>query len=97
LELGIGLHTGEAVVGNIGSESRMDYTVVGDVVNVAKGLQEKAGGTEILLSTTTYDQVKGIELGDPEAIHLPGRQEPIMAYRLDRGLIECTAKSEGKG
>lgn len=96
LGLGVGLHTGEAVVGNIGSENMMDYTVVGDVVNVAKGLQEKAGGTEILLSTATYDQVKGIELGDPEAIHLPGRQEPIMAYRLDRGLIERAAKAAGK-
>jgi adenylate cyclase len=82
LGLGIGLHSGEAVVGNIGSEKVMDYTVVGDVVNVAKRLQDRARGGEILLSEATY-QESGMANGtrlDP--IELPGRSELVPAYMI---------------
>ncbi len=82
LGLGIGLHSGEGVVGNIGSEEVMDYTVVGDVVNVAKRLQEQATGGTILLSEVTYRQVRGVSAEKMEPIVLPGRTEPIRAYRI---------------
>ncbi|NIM93018.1 MAG: response regulator [Anaerolineales bacterium] len=80
LDLGIGLHTGEAVVGNIGSEIVMDYTVVGDTVNVAKRLQEAAGEGQILLSEATYQRTGNVEAEKLRPIYLPGRSEPITAY-----------------
>jgi class 3 adenylate cyclase len=84
LDLGIGLHSGEAVVGNIGSEFVMDYTVVGDVVNVAKRLQEVAKEGQILISETTYEQVGEVEANKLDRpVFLLGRQEPVSAYAID--------------
>ncbi len=85
LALGIGLNSGEAVVGNIGSENVMDYTVVGDVVNVAKRLQEQAAGGEVLLSEATYLEAGGVTAERLEPIKLPGRQEAVIAH-----IIRCT-------
>jgi adenylate cyclase len=58
LHFGFGINTGEAVVGNVGSEALMNYTAVGDTVNVAFRLQEQAKEHQILLSRATYEQVK---------------------------------------
>ncbi|NIN66768.1 MAG: response regulator [Anaerolineae bacterium] len=58
LHFGFGVNTGEAVVGNVGSEALMNYTAIGDAVNVAFRLQEQAKGQQILLSRTTFDQVR---------------------------------------
>lgn len=83
LGLGIGVHSGEAVVGNIGSDELMDYTVVGDVVNVAKRLQERAGPGELLLSDETY---RAVDVGRPAAgreLELPGRRGGIKAYLIE--------------
>lgn len=88
LALGVGLNTGEAVVGNIGSEKVMDYTVIGDTVNVAKRLQEVAGLGQILISQSTYQQVKDQVI--VEKIHptlLKGKVEPIAIYEL-QGLAQ---------
>jgi class 3 adenylate cyclase len=81
--LGVGLHSGEAIVGNIGSERVMDYTVVGDTVNVAKRLQEVADGGQILLSEATYRLVKGVRARRQPPLQLMGRQEPITAFAID--------------
>jgi class 3 adenylate cyclase len=83
LGLGIGLHSGEVVVGNIGSEKVMDYTVVGDVVNVAKRLQERARRGQILISRATFDMVKGIRAGPPTPVRLPGRKKPITVFVME--------------
>ena len=83
LGLGIGLHSGEAVVGNIGSDEVMDYTVVGDVVNVAKRLQEMAHGSQILLSESTFDQVDVEGAQELSGIELSGRRGVITAYRIE--------------
>ncbi|HUW96230.1 MAG TPA: response regulator [Anaerolineae bacterium] len=58
LHFGFGVNTGEAVVGNVGCEALMNYTAIGDTVNVAFRIQEQAKGEQILLSRATYDQVK---------------------------------------
>lgn len=83
LHIGIGINSGEAIVGNIGSEKRMEYTVVGDMVNVAQRLQAQAGGGDILIGANTFscirNQVKVYEVLDTQ---VKGRQQAVRAYRI---------------
>ncbi len=65
LYFGIGIATGEAVVGNIGTIQQMNYTAIGDVVNVANRLQEKAAGGQILLSQAAFQAVKTDVIAHP--------------------------------
>lgn len=81
--LGIGVHTGEAVVGNIGSERIMDYTAVGSTVNLARRLQELARSNEILISEATLREVPNAQASFVAQIGLPGHQDPISIYRLE--------------
>jgi len=84
LGLCIGLNSGEATVGNIGSDKVMDYTVIGDTVNVAKRLQEAAGGEELLISEATYAQVRSqVQAEKRESLSLHGRQEPVQVYAVN--------------
>lgn len=81
----IGINSGETIVGNIGSHKRMDFTVIGDVVNVAARLQELAKELEAdtLVSEATYRQVEGqFRFQALEPVILRGRQEPTPLYRL---------------
>jgi adenylate cyclase len=82
LGLGVGLHSGEAIVGNIGSEKVMDYTVVGDTVNVAKRLQEMARGGDVVMSEETFRLVKGLEARRLPPFKLPGRDETVVGYLI---------------
>jgi len=83
LHFGVGVHTGEAVVGNVGSSLRKDYSAIGDAVNLAKRIQENAGGDEVLLSSGTYELVKDwIEAEPLEPIRVKGRQTLEQIYRL---------------
>ncbi len=83
LGLGIGMHSGEAIVGNIGSDRVMDYTVVGDTVNIAKRLQEVALAGQTLVSQATLLMVPGVAARRLEPLDLPGRQEPVLAYVIE--------------
>jgi adenylate cyclase len=80
---GVGVNTGEAVAGYIGTSELMSYTAIGDAVNVAARLQSSAGPGEVLISEATYQQVQDVfaveRLGPLE---VRGRREPVIAYRV---------------
>jgi adenylate cyclase len=83
IALGIGVHTGEVIVGNIGSDTVMDYTVVGDAVNIAQRLQEEAWPGQVLVSQATYEAAgspPAHPLGDR---HLSGRSGRVAVFALD--------------
>lgn len=83
LAFGVGIHTGEAIVGNVGLADRMDYTVIGDTVNLAKRLQENAPGGKVLLSETVYETVKtSIKATLYKEMRVKGRQQPVRTYEL---------------
>jgi class 3 adenylate cyclase len=83
LSFGIGLHVGEAVVGNVGMSDRMDYTAIGDTVNVAKRLQENAPGGKVLLSEAVYEVVKhSVKAVFYQEMQLRGRGQPVKTYEL---------------
>ncbi|HRN67819.1 MAG TPA: adenylate/guanylate cyclase domain-containing protein [Promineifilum sp.] len=83
LHFGIGIHTGDAVVGNVGSAQRKDYSAVGDVVNLCKRLQELAGADQIIISRRVYEHVRDYALVESLApVKLRGRKAREEVYRL---------------
>jgi adenylate cyclase len=66
--MGIGLHTGEAVVGNIGSEQRAKYAVVGSAVNVASRVESATVGGQVLLTARTLAELGTCRVGPPTAL-----------------------------
>lgn len=87
LFFGVGVHTGEAVVGNVGSPLRKDYSAIGDAINVSSRLQELADGEQILLSDNTYEQVREtVKVTELEPVSIRGRKAPVKVFQLD-GLL----------
>ncbi len=83
LQFGVGLHVGEVVVGNVGMSDRMDYTAIGDAVNLAKRIQENTPGGKILMSSEVYDVVKNeVNAEYYDKIKVKGRQQPVKIYEL---------------
>ena len=84
---GIGVHCGKAVVGNIGTDRRMDYTAIGDTVNTAARLETNAPAGTILISKAVYDRLKdrilAVSIGN---LPLKGKKEELEVFRVE-GLL----------
>lgn len=80
---GIGINTGQGVVGTIGAPQLMSYTVIGDVVNVAARLQSEARAGEVLITEETFRQVAGdVETEELGSIYVKGRLAPVTMYKV---------------
>lgn len=92
IDIGIGLNSGDAVVGNMGSSHRMDYTVMGDTINLGSRLEgtNKQYGTRIIISEFTYAKVKDrIYARELDDIRVKGKNEPVKIFEL-LGLVNPT-------
>jgi class 3 adenylate cyclase len=86
VRLGIGVNSGEAIVGNIGSDKRMEYTVIGDVVNVAARLESIAEPNQVLVAEATRSLAgEAFDLRRLGARRLTGRKTETAVYSLEIG------------
>ena len=83
LAFGVGIHYGDAVLGLIGTEKRLEYTAISDSVNTAKRLQENAGKNQIVISGVAYERVKDfITVKAMEPMQAKGKREPIPVFEI---------------
>lgn len=84
IQLAIGVNTGQAVVGNIGSDRRMEYTAIGDTVNVAARLEALARPSQILVTAATREAAKDepIDFYDGGMRELAGRRDPVHVFEV---------------
>jgi adenylate cyclase len=102
VQFGVGINTGSVLAGNLGSQGRSEYTVIGDTVNLASRFCGSAPGGEIWVGPDTYDQISAHFLADALAPQIfKGKAKPIPVYRIT-GPIEadqngCNQDGDAKG
>jgi len=99
-EMGIGVNTGEAVVGNIGSEQRAKYAIVGSAVNVAARVEGATVGGQVFLTAETYARIRDLaEVLGPTHLDAKGLSEPLALYELRslRGRFAQAVQAEETG
>jgi PAS domain S-box-containing protein len=83
LAFGVGIHFGDAILGLIGTEKRLEYTAIGDSVNTTKRLQENAGKNQIVISREAYERVKDfIDVVQMEPMTLKGKRETVPVFEI---------------
>lgn len=83
LSFGVGIHYGEAILGLIGTEKRLEYTAIGDSVNTAKRIQENAAQNQILISREVFERVKKRVAAQPYApLMVKGKTQPVEVYEV---------------
>ncbi|MBI3181024.1 MAG: HAMP domain-containing protein [Myxococcales bacterium] len=93
---GIGVNSGVAIAGNIGSSQRLEYTVIGDAVNLAERLQAQAAGGEVVVSASTYERVRAAFRAESRGkVKVKGKEQPVEIFRV-LGAAEAKAARPGK-
>ncbi len=83
LNFGVGIHYGEAVLGLVGTEKRLEYTAIGDSVNTAKRIQENSAANQLLISEAAYAFVADkIQVNSLGKIQMKGKAEPMQVYEI---------------
>ena len=82
LGMGIGVNTGQVVAGTLGGSGRLEYTVLGDAVNVAARLQAEAAAGEVLATASTIAAVPGVDAEPVGPRQVKGRAEPVEVFRV---------------
>jgi adenylate cyclase len=85
--VGIGIASGEAIIGNVGSPHHMSYTIIGDAVNTAARLTQMAKAGELLMSGTVYEEIKDLlpanRVSARGQVALRGKSEPTPVYAVE--------------
>lgn len=83
LEMGVGINTGKVIVGNIGSEMRMKYGVVGTAVNIASRIEANTVGGQVIIGESTYNLIKDLVTCEtPQSFMVKGIKTPLVIYTV---------------
>lgn len=100
LAVGMGINTGYVVMGNLGSQKRMNYTVIGDAVNTAARLYNVAKGGQIIISESTWEETKDhFDFRELEPVSVKGKSQPLRTFevlgRKGEGASQFSMETEG--
>lgn len=94
VQFGIGINTGRALAGNVGSVGRAEYTVIGDAVNIASRICSSTPGGEVWIGAETYNQTKDyLETEELEPQSVKGKAVPIVVYRVTACRAICNLQT----